>query len=59
MTTPVKVFNAARGEALSASVGGRVAEVNAREGDQVRQGDVLVRLETGRLDNEIGQAGAG
>jgi multidrug resistance efflux pump len=53
VTTPVKVFNAARGEALSASVGGRVAEINVREGDQVRRGDVLIRLETGRLDNEV------
>ena len=53
MTTPVKVYNAGRGEALSATAGGRVVEVRARQGDQVRQGDVLVRLETGRLDNEI------
>jgi multidrug resistance efflux pump len=53
MITPVKVFNAARGEVLSGSVGVRIVEVGAREGDRVRQGDVLVRLETGRLDNEI------
>src|SRR3954469_15119187 len=53
VTTPVKVYNAVRGEALSASVGGRVVEITVREGDQVRRGDVLVRLETGRLDNEI------
>jgi hemolysin D len=53
VTTPVKVFNAARGEVLSAGVGGRVVEVNAREGDVVRRGDVLVRLDTERLDNEI------
>jgi hemolysin D len=53
VTTPVKVFNAFRGEALSAGVGGRVAEVNIREGDEVRRGEVLIRLETGRLDNEV------
>jgi hemolysin D len=53
ITTPVKVFNAARGDSLSASAGGRVAEINARVGDVVRRGDVLIRLETGRLDNEI------
>ena len=53
MTTPVKVFNAGRGEVLSASSGGRVVAVNFREGDVVRRGDVLVRLETARLDNEI------
>src|SRR5262249_18001762 len=53
VTTPVKVFSGVRGESLSASTGGRVAEVHAREGGQVRRGDVLIRLETGRLDNEI------
>lgn len=53
MTTPVKVFNAARGEVLSGSAGARIVEVGAREGDRVGRGDVLVRLETGRLDNEI------
>ena len=53
LTTPVQVYSAARGEALSASVGGRIAEVHCREGDQVRQGQVLIRLETGRLDNEM------
>ena len=53
VTTPVQVYSAARGEALSASVGGRIVEVNFHEGDQVKQGEVLIRLETGRLDNEI------
>jgi hemolysin D len=53
VSTPVKVFNAARGEVLSAGVGGQVVEVNARVGDVVRRGAVLVRLDTERLDNEI------
>jgi multidrug resistance efflux pump len=53
VTTPVQVYSAARGEALSASVGGRVVEVNFHEGDQVKRGEVLIRLETGRLDNEV------
>src|SRR3954464_12764870 len=53
VTTPVQVYSAARGEALSASVGGRIAEVNFHPGDQVRRGEVLIRLETGRLDNEM------
>ena len=35
VTTPVKVFNAARGEVLSASSGGRVIAVGFREGDRV------------------------
>jgi multidrug resistance efflux pump len=53
VATPTKVFSAARGEALSASPGGRVLEVHFREGDAVRRGDVLLRLDAGRLDNEI------
>ncbi len=32
---------------------GRVIEVHVQEGDQVRQGDVLIRLNTDRLDNDI------
>lgn len=38
---------------MAASLGGRVIEVNAREGDLVRKGQVLLRLDTERLDNEI------
>jgi multidrug efflux pump subunit AcrA (membrane-fusion protein) len=57
VATPVKVVNAARGEVLSASSGGRVVAVNFRAGDTVRRGDVLIRLETERLDNQIDQQG--
>jgi multidrug resistance efflux pump len=53
LATPKKVFSAARAEVLSASTGGRVVEVDFREGDQVKQGDLLIRLEAGHLDNEI------
>jgi multidrug efflux pump subunit AcrA (membrane-fusion protein) len=53
VSVPVKLFNAASGETLSASSGGRVVEVNFREGDQVRKGDVLLRLDTGRIDSDI------
>ena len=53
VTTPVKVFNAARGEVLGTSTGGRVVEVNVRQGDVVRRGAVLVRLDTAWLDNVI------
>src|SRR3954471_9301604 len=53
VTTPVQVYSAARGESLSASVGGRIVEVHCREGDQVQRGQILIRLETGRLDNEM------
>ncbi len=50
---PRKVFNPARGDVLSASAGGRVVEVRFREGDEVKRGDVLVRLDTARLESEI------
>jgi multidrug efflux pump subunit AcrA (membrane-fusion protein) len=53
VTTPKKIYSAARGEVLSAGAGGRVVAVNAREGDEVKQGALLIRLETSRLDNEI------
>jgi multidrug efflux pump subunit AcrA (membrane-fusion protein) len=53
VTTPVKVFNAAHGEILSASAGGRVIEVNFRPGDVLERGDILVQLEVRRLDNQI------
>ena len=52
VTSPLKVINDRGGEVLSASFGG-VVEVNFREGQPVRQGDVLIRLDTERLDNEI------
>jgi multidrug resistance efflux pump len=51
--TPKKIVNVGRSEVLSASAGGRVVEANVRQGDEVRQGDVLIRLDAERLDNEI------
>jgi multidrug resistance efflux pump len=53
VVTPRKVFNGVRGEVLSASTGGRVAEVHFHEGDEVNAGALLIRLETGHLDNDI------
>src|SRR5262249_52340523 len=53
VTPPIKVYNTGSGETFSASFGGRVIPVNFREGDKVRKGDVLIRLDTERLDNEI------
>jgi multidrug resistance efflux pump len=50
--SPTKAF-AAGGEGAGAGFGGRVVEVNFRVGDQVRRGDVLIRLDTERLDHEI------
>ena len=55
LTPPQKVFLSGRTEVLSASTGGRVVSVHYVEGQAIRAGDVLVRLETGRVDNEIEQ----
>ncbi|MCC6730451.1 MAG: efflux RND transporter periplasmic adaptor subunit [Chthonomonadales bacterium] len=44
--------------ALSSKVMGRVVSVAAREGERVRRGQVLVRLETRDLDAAEAQAGA-
>jgi multidrug resistance efflux pump len=49
----MKVVHSGSGEVFSASTGGRVVAVQFRAGDVVRQGDVLIRLDTERLDNEI------
>jgi HlyD family type I secretion membrane fusion protein len=52
VVTPTRVVLAGNGEALSASPGGQVEEVRFRPGDVVRLGQVLLRLNTGRLDIE-------
>lgn len=44
VTAPMKVFTRS---------GGRVVEVRCAEGAEVSRGDVLIRLDTERLDNEI------
>jgi multidrug resistance efflux pump len=53
VTSPMKVVNGGSGEVFSASAGARVVEVQVREGQEVRQGEVLLRLDTARLDNEL------
>jgi multidrug resistance efflux pump len=55
LTPPQKVFLSGRTEVLSASTGGLVVSVHYAEGQAVRAGDVLVRLDTARVDNEIEQ----
>jgi HlyD family secretion protein len=50
---PTRVFTAGRQESSAASFGGRVVAVSFRVGDEVRRGDVLLRLDTAQLDNEI------
>jgi HlyD family secretion protein len=49
ISDPQKVF-----PAITTHVDGRVVEVKFQQGDQVRQGDVLLRLDTARVDNAIG-----
>jgi len=49
---PPDDLDAVSGRRVSAAVGGRVAEVSCRTGDQVRPGDVLVRFDLTRLDAE-------
>jgi len=51
--TPIKVCYAGRTEVFNATAGGRVVAVHFRQGDEVHQGDVLVRLDTERLENDI------
>jgi multidrug efflux pump subunit AcrA (membrane-fusion protein) len=53
VTTPVKVYNPGRGEVLSSSSGCRVLDVRARKGERVKQGDVLLCLDTWSLDKDI------
>jgi multidrug resistance efflux pump len=45
---PTKVFTAA-----NTKVDGRVIEVPFREGDHVRRGDAVLRLDSARLENEL------
>jgi multidrug resistance efflux pump len=52
-TTPFKVVNAVNGEVFSATSGGRVVEVHFRVGDRVQRGEMLLRLDTERLDAEM------
>ncbi len=44
--------------ALSAEVSGRLVDVNVREGDAVKAGDVLVTFDTETLDSQLAQAQA-
>ncbi len=52
-TSPMRVVSGGSGEVLSASTSGRVVAVHFREGESVRQGAVLIELDTQRLDNEM------
>src|SRR5262245_18735769 len=51
--TPEKVFSGARADVLSASTGGRVVAVHFKEGDEVKEGALLIRLDTDHVDNQI------
>ncbi len=47
---PDRIFS---GEQFNAATGGRVTEVAYREGHEVHAGDLLIRFDTGHLDNQI------
>lgn len=53
VSSPLPVRMGARGEILSASLGGRVVQVNCALGQQVRQGELLIRLDTEHLDTDM------
>ena len=53
VSAPQKVMATFRGEVLTGGAGALVREVSFREGDSVKRGQVLLRLDTERLDNEI------
>ncbi len=48
----------AREISISSEVGGRIAEILVDEGDEVEEGDVLIRLDTDLLEAEMGRARA-
>ncbi len=48
----------ARWARLSFNIGGRLAEVNVEPGQQVEAGEVLARLDTTTLEQQVGQAQA-
>ncbi len=49
----LRAFGGSSGEEVVAATAGRVAEVLFQPGQTVRKGDVLIRLDASRLDNEI------
>jgi len=53
ITRPRTVLSEVTGEGVASSAGGKVVEVNFTLGMQVRKGDLLFRLDTQRLENEI------
>jgi len=53
ISAPQKVIATFRGEVLTGGAGACVREVSFREGGTVAKGEMLLRLDTERLDNEI------
>ena len=53
VSVPTKIYSFGNSEVLSASTGGRAIEVHYRQGDLVHKGDVLIRMETERLETDI------
>lgn len=53
LTVPTQVFSTASGEITGSTLGGRITKVNARAGDVVRRGDMLLEIDAQRIDAEI------
>lgn len=53
LATPTKVFSATYASPTAGQGGRQITEIKFREGDEVKKGDVLVRLETQRLETEM------
>lgn len=49
-TEPVQIYS---GEVFNSATGARVIDVSVKKGDIVNKGDVLIRLDTRTIDNEI------
>jgi multidrug efflux pump subunit AcrA (membrane-fusion protein) len=53
VTPPQQVFIDFRGDVPRASLGIAIAEVRYKQGDRVKQGDLLLRMDCMRLDSEL------
>jgi multidrug resistance efflux pump len=55
---PLRGFEDVSNEHVHAEVAGRIVAIEVTEGQAVAEGDVLLRLDTTRIDNEVGRAEA-
>lgn len=53
LSEPTRVFNTVSNQMYSMGIGAQIAAINFQVGDHVCKGDVLIRLDTERLDSSI------